>query len=121
MMKILNKNVGVSIDHEIPAEAKSKVSQNMEEFLYEKEQENLELEQEPEVADDQLIEDEVESNMSSFEALLDQKNTEHFEEDGDTIQHEEVKEKPTQQFIFICRMRQRRKQLIDRSGAIRGL
>ncbi|KAL2492928.1 Uncharacterized protein Adt_01236 [Abeliophyllum distichum] len=98
--EIPQQNVGASIEQEIPAKAKSEVPQNVEEevehvqnngeFLYEIEQEELELEQEPEVDNDQLIEGEVKSYMSSFEALLDQENTEHFEEDGGTIQQKRI-------------------------------
>ncbi|KAL2472803.1 uncharacterized protein Fot_48539 [Forsythia ovata] len=98
--EIPQQNVAVSIEQEIPTESdvpqnveeEAKHVQNSGEVLYETEQEELELEQGQEVVDDQLIEEEVESNMSSFEALLDQENAEHYEEDGDTIQQEEVEE-----------------------------
>ncbi|CAI9773513.1 unnamed protein product [Fraxinus pennsylvanica] len=99
--EIPQQNVGVSDEQDIAAESETEVPENveevveelhkMEELLNETEQE-LEQEPEVEVDEDKLIEEEVESNMSSFEALLDQENTEHYKEDGCTIQQDEVEE-----------------------------
>ncbi|CAA3020936.1 Hypothetical predicted protein [Olea europaea subsp. europaea] len=102
--EIPERNVGVSVQQEIPTEAEEEAevpenveeeveeAQKMEELLHKTEQE--ELEQELEVDDDKLIEEKVESKMSSFEALLDQENVEHFDSDGGTIQQEEVEQNP---------------------------
>ncbi|XP_022846161.1 uncharacterized protein LOC111368890 isoform X3 [Olea europaea var. sylvestris] len=87
--EIPQQNVGVSDEQDIDADSETEVPENVvelhkiEELLNKTEHE---LEQEPEVDEDKLIEEEIESNMSSFEALLDQENTDHYEQDGCTIQ-----------------------------------
>ncbi|KAL2553057.1 Uncharacterized protein Fot_06676 [Forsythia ovata] len=93
MMKFFNKMLTYQLNKRSLQKQNQNVS-NVEEEVQQSNELELELEQKPEVDDDQLIEEEVESIMSSFKALLDQENTEHFEEDGGTIQQEEVEENP---------------------------
>ncbi|KAK4420392.1 hypothetical protein Salat_1989500 [Sesamum alatum] len=69
LVKVAEENVAVSVKHNEEKEVRNEAEPTME--MEEKEQESLVEEEEKE---------EVESNMSSFEALLDQENTEQYED-----------------------------------------